>query len=103
MNLNQIEKQLTAQSNKEIRECAAGMVCMLKTFQTDKTGKGRRGFYWMTGRTYSTPEGTYKYTYSHLDFDELERLISGMIRRDSLDSMVEMKTTNLLAKMDLLS
>ena len=102
MNLNQIEKQLTTKSNKEIRECAAGMVHMLKTFQTDKTGRSRKGFQWMVKRVYNVPEGTYSYEYNHLDFDELERLISDMIRRDSLDRMVEVKTTKLLEKMELL-
>ena len=93
MTTNEIEKQLINKSKSQIRTHAEDIVSKLQEFGKSQTNFNTNGLEW------HHTKDNYKYT----DWEELTRLIVMSMERKWLDDMVELKSKELLTKLDLLS
>ena len=92
---NEIENQLIKKSQKEIREHARGMVNRLREFGKDHAQNDSNGINWN--------HAVDSKDFDFLDWAELCELIIRNMERKWLDDMVELKSKQLLSKLDLLS
>jgi len=92
---NEIENQLIKKSQKEIRDHARGMVNRLREFGKDHTQHDSNGISWNQALDSND--------FDFLDWAELCELIIRNMEKKWLDDMVELKSKQLLSKLDLLS
>ena len=105
MTTNEIEKQLRAKASQKINEHADLIVKEMADFGKGESGYNRNGMHWYqrhykpVKRFTSDPEPDDPW--NHLDWEEFKRLIVRNMKETFLESMVEMKTKELLSKIDL--
>ena len=95
MTTNEIEKQLIKKSQEEIRNHAMDIVNKLREFGKDHTQHDSNGMSWNQAMDNND--------FDFLDWAELCQLIIRNMDKKWLDDMVELKSKQLLNKLDLLS
>ena len=106
MTTNEIEKQLRAKSEEQIKQCAADVVDEIRSFGHRHTNKDRRCISWYSKRIKPTKKFTSdpepEDPYVTFDWDELQQLVERNMTASYLNQMVEKKAKELLTKIDLL-
>ena len=95
MTTNEIEKQLIKKSKEEIRNHARDIVNKLQEFGKDHTQHNTNGMSWNQAMDNDN--------WDYLNWEDLCKLITRNMEKKWLDDMVELKSKQLLSKLDLLS